>query len=151
MNTLNCRILIIAVLVVTALLGRAGVAGAEPSKPDPELTLKTTAIYVRGGDSVTTTAYKEAPIFFANDGAGVLAWRFYIGSDIAGCAVESASTWLTVRDNGKPVLYGPGAASATARVALHDLTPGGYSALICMESNDRDEYLLAIPVTVEIE
>ncbi|MPZ25552.1 MAG: hypothetical protein GEV12_03675 [Micromonosporaceae bacterium] len=89
----------------------------------------------------------ERPVTIANAGDGALDWR--VAEAAESCQSPADLPWLgAAPDEGQTA---PGASTeVTVTVDTTDVAPGGYSARLCVSSNDPSTPLVEVPVSLTV-
>jgi hypothetical protein len=92
-------------------------------------------------------ATTSSPLHIANTGGGSLTWS--IAEAPAACASPSDVPWLSENPTSGSV-SGGSSQDSSVTVDATSLAPGGYSAELCVTTNDTTHVLVAVPVNVTV-
>ncbi|HEY6942853.1 cupredoxin domain-containing protein [Dokdonella sp.] len=126
--------------------GGVGMAGSITVQSAATPTVEVTPASVSGSAAAGASATTAFDI--ANSGAATLDWSLDTSS--TGCVAPVDVPWIALAPASGSIAAGAGAASIGVTLDASSLTPGAYSANICVHSNDAAHDPLTLPVSFTV-
>jgi plastocyanin len=123
--------------------GTITVEGGEPPPPVAEVAPTSFAFVVEADDAASDT------LTVSNAGEPESGLEFNIAEAESDCAATSDIPWLTASPS-LGTVPGGGFANSDIGVNAGGLTPGSYSSLLCVQTNDPSNDLIPVPVSLTV-
>jgi plastocyanin len=126
--------------------GMTGTITINPAASTPNIDVSPGAV----SGSAETGASTATGFTIANTGSATLDWNIDESTTAAGCAAPSDVPWLVVEPLTGSIASGAASTNVDVTLDAGSLTPGQYSANICVHSNDAAHDPLTVPVSFTV-